>query len=215
MRLSANLSVRQAYVVLESPQAATALKHKIESFGQGQQYVKKHAITYHAAHINPYKTLPKDVPGRKDGRQDNRGSSGNYTQGNTQNFNRGGYSGGRGGSFNNRNTMNMGYNANRNFSSPVGGMQNGGFGGPMSNFAGNPMGAMQQFSNFNRGGMMGAGMRGGMLAGRGGRGGMNPGMMGAMGLGGMNMGAMGMGAMGNMGGMGAIGAMGMGGMQGS
>jgi hypothetical protein len=109
----------------------------------------------------------------------------------------------------------MGYQNNRNFSSPAAGMgSNMGYGGqaPMNNFGANAMGSgMANFGGgFNRGGMMGNNMRGGM-GNRGGRGGMP---MNAMGGGmGMNMpmanGMMGMG--GGMMGMGGNMAM-MGGM---
>ncbi len=124
--------------------------------------------------------------------------------------NRGGFGGPRGGfNHNNRGAMGMGY-GNRNFSNPpLNGLPGGGFGVPMgAGFGGSPMGAMPQFGNFNRGGMMG-GMRGGMNPGRGGRGGMGPNMMGGLPLGGMGMGGM------NMGGMGPAMGMGMAGMQGN
>ncbi|KAF2090135.1 hypothetical protein K490DRAFT_54539 [Saccharata proteae CBS 121410] len=207
----------QVFVELSSPQAATALKSTIESFGSGQTYAKKHTVVFHQPHINPYRTLPKDVPNRKGNdtsRNDNRTSSFTSNSGGmSNNFNGGGgFRGGRGGFNANRGNM-AGYNANRSFS-PMGGMQNAGF-NPMGGFAGNPMagGMNMGFNNFNRGGGMMGGMRGGMGA-RGGRGGMNGGMGGMPmgGMGGMPMGGMGgmgmpMGAMGGMG-------MGMGGMQG-
>ncbi|KAK8204954.1 hypothetical protein IWZ01DRAFT_81977 [Phyllosticta capitalensis] len=210
----------QCFVELSSPQAATALKRTIESFGQGQQYAKKHSASYHSPHINPYRTLPKDVPNRKDGnRSDNRSSSGSFTGSSSMSMGSapgGGFRGGRGG-FNRGGMNNMGYNRG-GFNNPMsGGMgPTGGYGNPMGGFGGNPM-AMNNmgFNNsFNRGGMMG-GMRGGM-GGRGGRGGMNtgmnPGMMGGMGpMGGMGMNP---GMMGGMGGMGGNMNMGMGGMQG-
>ncbi|KAB2580621.1 Nuclear polyadenylated RNA-binding protein 4 [Lasiodiplodia hormozganensis] len=213
----------QCFVEMASPQAATALKHTIESFGQGQQYAKKHSASYHAPHVNPYRTLPKDVPNRKDGnRNDNRSSSGSFGGGsgmNTSFNNSGGFRGGRGG-FNNRGGMNnMGYNNRGGFNGPMGGGNmgpSGGFGGgPMGGFGGGPMGGMNNmgFNNFGRGGMMG-GMRGGMAnRGRGGmNGGMNANMMGGMGpMGGMA--GMGMNP-GMMGGMGGNMNMGMGGMQG-
>ena len=125
----------------------------------------------------------------------------------------GGYRGGRGGGYNNREGMNnmSGYNRG-GFQQPMaGGFQ----GAPMAGFQGSPMGGMQPYGGFqNRGRMMG-GMRGGPMGMRGGRGGMSPnGMMG------MPMGAMGMGGMGSpMGSMGMGmpqmgGGMGMQGMQG-
>jgi hypothetical protein len=198
----------QAFVDLASQQAATALKHKIDSLShETDKTTKKHA-QFHNPHTNPYKTLPKDNPGRNAGnRPDNRGGNFQNNQGNNQrSFSAGNFRGG--GNFNNRggmnnNTNNMGGGFNRNFTSPpMGGMPNtGSFGGPpMGGFNANSMG-MQQFGNaFNRGGMMGAAMRGGMPQNRGGRGGMNPGMMGNMGMGGMGMPGM---PMGNMG-MGAM-----------
>lgn len=213
----------QCFVELSSPQAATALKRTIESFGQGQQYAKKHGASYHAPHINPYRTLPKDVPNRKDGnRSDNRSASGSFPGNSNMNMGSspgGGFRGGRGG-FNRGGMNSMGYNRG-GFNSPMGGGGMGPTGGynPMGGFGGNPM-AMNNMgfnSNFNRGGMMG-GMRGGMGGrGRGGMNtgmntGMNPGMMGGMGpMGGMGMNP---GMMGGMGGMGGNMNMGMGGMAG-
>jgi len=107
----------------------------------------------------------------------------------------------------------MGYNNNRNFSPAAGNMGGnmGGYGAqpPMNNF-GNPMAGMNNFGGgFNRGGMMGGNMRGGMgNRGRGGSMGMNPmgGMNMPMGGNMMGMGAnmMGMGG-GNMGMMGGMG----------
>lgn len=223
----------QVFVEMSSPQAATALKHTLESFGQGQQHVKKPSAVFHPAHINPYRTLPKDVPGRKEsGRQDNRSNSGNFSsnnqgggqggmQQNSFNNQGGSFRGGRGGNFQNRNGAGgiggqMGGFQNRNFSSPVGSMGVGGYGapGPMGGFGASPMGGMNQFGNFGRGGNMMGGMRGGMPQNRGGRGGMG-GMMGGMGMGGMSMGMPGM-PMGGMGAnMGMMGGMGPGGFGGS
>ncbi|KAI9819223.1 MAG: hypothetical protein M1827_007379 [Pycnora praestabilis] len=211
----------QAFIELGSPQAATAVKQKIESFGAGQQYAKKHAVTYTAASQNPFRTLPKDNPARgKDGPRDrdNRSNSGNFNNPNMggqsaapvsfggNNMGGGSFRGNRGGGFSNRgasmNNMGGGY-SNRSFSGPIVNPPHVGFqGAPMGGFQGPPMGGMQQFGGFqNRGGMMG-GMRGGPGGNRGGRGGMMPnGMMGGMPMGGM--GGMGMGGMpGQMGGMG-------------
>ncbi|KAF2192467.1 hypothetical protein K469DRAFT_311973 [Zopfia rhizophila CBS 207.26] len=205
----------QVYVQLQSPQAATALKHQLESFYKDQSHTKKPTAVFNPAHINPFKTLPKDVPARDKNRGD-RSSSGNYGgnpgggSGGGGNYNR---FGGNRGNFNNRGNMNsnMGFQ-NRNFSGPAGGNMGGGMGGyggpgPMNTFGSGPMGGgMNNFGNFNnRGGMMGGGMRGAMNN-RGGRGGnMGIGNMG----GGMNM-PMG----GNMMGMGGMGGMGMGGNMG-
>lgn len=187
---------------MNSPQAATALKHQIENLFRDQAHTKKPTAIFSPPHVNPFKTLPKDVPARDKGRND-RATSGNY--GNQGGYNnRGGYNNNRG----NFNRGGMGYQNNRNFS-PAGGNMGGNMGGygaqaPMNNF-GNPMGGMNNFGGgFNRGGMMGGNMRGGMgNRGRGGNMGMNP--MGTNPMGGMNM-PMG----GNMMGMGAN-MMGMGG----
>lgn len=208
----------QAYVEFTSQQAATAAKHKIDAFGEGQQYAKKQTVTYSNPNVNPFRTLPKDAPMRagKDGHgQANRTPSGSYSndRGNSNGNSYGGFRG-RGAGFNNQNrggaggmnNMN-GQNFQRNFSGPGMG---GGFNAGMGGFGGNAGG---QFGGFNRGGggFMG-GMRGNM---RGGRGGMNPMMGGGMPM--MPMGGMpgGMGGMpmnmGQMGGM--AGAGGFQGMQ--
>lgn len=208
---------RQAYVVFKSPQAATAAKHKIQSFGEGQQYTKKLTVSFTNPFTNPFRILPKDGPTRNNNQNNNRSTSGGYgaSAGMTapppqqMNYNmtnsNGGFRGGRGG-FNNRGAMNNmpGYNRG----GFQGAMTTGFQGAPMGGFQGAPMGGMQQYGGFqpNRGGMMG-GMRGGGPMGmHGGRGGMNPnGMMG------MPMGGMGMVGMGGMAGpMGGMGGMGMG-----
>lgn len=190
-----------------SQQAATAAKRKIDAFGEGEQYVKKHTVTYSNPNVNPFRTLPKDAPARapKDG-QSNRGASNDYSNnrgaGNFGGNFRGrtpGYNANRGGMNNNMNNNNF----NRNFSGPAMANMGGGF-NPMGGFQGNPMGG-QFGGGFNRGGMMG-GMRGGP-GGMRGRGGMNNGMMGGMPMGGMPMGGMagGMGGMAmNMGQMGGM-----------
>jgi hypothetical protein len=185
-------------VEFTSQQAATAAKRKIDAFGEGQQYVKKHSVTYSNPSVNPFRTLPKDAPARapRDG-QSNRGGSSDY------NSNRGG--GNFGGNFRGRtpgyianrggmNNMNNN-NFNRNFSGQGMGNMGGGFNPSMGGFTGNPMGG-QFGGGFNHGGMMG-GMRGGSGGMRGGRGGMGNPMMGGMPMGGMPMGGM----AGGMGGM--------------
>ena len=204
---------RQAYVLFKSPQAATAAKQKIESFGEGQQYTKKFTVSYTNPFTNPFRTLPKDGPMRNNNPPNsNRSAAGGYGSGGmnsvppqpmgyNMNNSAGGYRGVRGGGYNSRGGMNnmSGYNRG-GFQQPM----NSGFqGAPMAGFQGSPMGGMQPYSSFqNRGGMMG-GMRGGPMGMRGGRGGMSPsGMMG------MPMGAMGMGSMGGMGS--PMGSMGMG-----
>ena len=188
----------QAYVEFTSQQAATAAKHKIDAFGEGQQYAKKHTVTYSNPNVNPFRTLPKDAPMRsgKDS-QSNRATSGGFNndRGN-QNFSgnfRGrtpGYNASRGGMSNNMNANNF----NRNFSVQGMGNMGGGYGSPMGGFPGNTMGG-QYGAGFNRGGMMG-GMRGGPAGMRGGRGSMANGMMGGMPMAGMPM--AGMAAMGGM-----------------
>lgn len=214
-------SFSQAYVLFKTPQAATAAKHKIESFGEGQQYTKKFTVSYTNPYTNPFRTLPKDGPARNNApASNNRSTSGSYGSpgaggagGTSQSFSHGsgGYRGNRGGGYNNqgRGMNNMSGYSRGGFQQPVtGSFQGSGMGG----FQGSPMGGMQSYGSFqNRGGMMG-GLRGGPMGMRGGRGGMNPsGMMG------MPMTGMGMGAMGGMGiSMPQMnGGMGMQGMQGS
>lgn len=219
----------QVYVHMQTPQAATALKHQLENFYKDQTHTKKPSAIFNPPHVNPFKTLPKDVPARDKNRGD-RSASSNF--GGSQNSGGGTYNNrftnnNRGNFNSNRGNQNMNFQ-NRNFSNPAAG--NMGFGGPgaMNNFQGNNMGGMNNFGGggFNRGGMMG-GMRGGMNnRGRGGMmnnmggGGGNSGMGMNMPMGGgnmMNMGAgmMGMGGnmggnMGNMGNMGMMGGMGAG-----
>lgn len=215
-QLVTDISCSQVFTLLNSPQAATALKHQIETLFKDQAHTKKPTAIFSPPHVNPFKTLPKDVPARDKGRND-RASSGNFGgQGGGFN-NRGGYNNNNRGNFNRGGGM--GYQNNRNFS-PAGGNMGGNMGGygtqaPMNNF-GNPMGGMNNFGgNFNRGGMMGGNMRGGMgNRGRGGNMGMNA--MGGAPMGGMNMpmggNMMGMGTnMMGMGGgnMGMMGGMGM------
>lgn len=190
---------RQAYVLFKSPQAATAAKHKIETFGEGQQYTKKFSVSYTNPFTNPFKTLPKDGPMRN--ANSNRSTTGGY--GNSGNApsqhtgfsnSGGGYRGNRGGGYNNRGGGASSYHRG-GFSQPAaGGFQ----GGSMGGFQNSPMSGMQQYGGFqNRSGMMG-GMRSGPMGMRGGRGGM-----GTNGMMGMSMGNMGMPTMGvQMGGMG-------------
>ncbi|KAL6712473.1 hypothetical protein ACN47E_000350 [Coniothyrium glycines] len=159
----------QVYVQLQSPQAATALKHQIEALFKDQAHTKKPTAIFNPPHVNPFKTLPKDVPAREKGGS-HRGTSGSYGNQGGGNFNRG---------FNNRGNFNSnrgGFQNNRNFSGPAGGnMGNnmgGGFGGqPMNTF--NPMNNMNNFGGGfnNRGGGMMNNMRGNM-GNRGNRGGM-------------------------------------------
>lgn len=185
----------QAFVEFASAAAATAVKHKIESFDPKDNFGKKYIVSYHNPNINPYKNPPKDVAGRKDHGQTNRGP-GHMNQGP-----RGGM-GSYGGRGNYQNRGGMGFqnrNYNQNMNMGMGGFGVGGGGGGGMGFQGG-MNPMNNFGNFNRGGMMGN-MRGGM-GGRGGRGGMGGGFNPMMGMGmGMGMPNMQMGmGMGNMGG---------------
>ena len=194
---------REVYVEFSSAQAATTLKRKIESFSQ--LYQKKYNVYYAPANSNPYRTLPKDAPNRKEFNK-NQGPSNQSSQGG--NFQRNNFNN-RGSYNNNRGSMGGGnFNqGNRSFSGPMGGV-NSGFG---SNIGFNPQMGIQGMGGnfgFNRGGTMGGmnNMRGGMQTrGRGGMnmGGISPGM--GMGMGNMNMG-MGMNMMG--GGMPGMGMMG-------
>ncbi|KJR85239.1 RRM domain protein [Sporothrix schenckii 1099-18] len=218
----------QAYVEFSSQQAATATKHRIESQATGEYQAgqKKHSVIFSSPAINPFRTLPKDTPGRggahnlqnrnvsSSGYQDRSGGNNNY---NNYNNNSGGSFRGRGGGnmYNNRGGMNNQGGFNRNFSGGnMNSFNNNNNAGPM-NFGGNPMGGGGFNGNFR--GNMGGGMRGGPGGMRGGRGGPMGGMMGGMGpamgsMGGMNpMGNMpgGMGGMNPMGGMGGMGGMGM------
>ncbi|CAG8973300.1 hypothetical protein HYALB_00000062 [Hymenoscyphus albidus] len=209
----------QAYVEFTSQQAATAAKHKIDAFGEGQQYAKKHTVTYSNPNTNPFRTLPKDAPPRTEkGSQSNRGQSGNYTERGNSNGNFGGNFRGRTPGYNARGGMNNNMNNNnfnRNFSGPaMGNMGGGGFNAGMG-FPNNPMAGQFGGGFHNRGNMMG-GMRGGPNGMRGGRGGMGNNMMGGMPMGGMPMGGMpGMGGMQmGMGQMNGMPGGGFGGMQG-
>ncbi|KAL8693295.1 MAG: hypothetical protein Q9218_001855 [Villophora microphyllina] len=183
----------QAYVLFKSPQAATATKQKIESFGDGQQFSKKFTVSYTNPFTNPFKTLPKDGPMRNNN-GNNRAGQGFNSSGSIppQQMGYNSYRGNRGGGYNNRGNINGMSNYNR------GGFQQsrgGGFqGSPMGSFQG--MGGMQPYGGFqNRGGMMG-GMRGSPMGMSGGRGGMMGMPMGGMmaGMGSMGMGMPQMGA---------------------
>ncbi|KAN0068453.1 hypothetical protein V8E54_013177 [Elaphomyces granulatus] len=199
----------QAFVELTSPQAATATKHKFDSFTSSGQTARKYTINYTSPHTNPFRTLPKDAPTRKDDRgpRSNSASFGSPS-GQTTHFGVSNMSGGfrgrggfnRGGMSNNMST----FNSNRNFTPPMGGFQSTPMGG---GYQGGPMGGVQNYSGFNsRGNMMGSNMRGGPTGMRGRSSGMGPNMMSmpAMGpMGGMGMNAIPGGMnpmMGNMGG---------------
>ncbi|OJJ43478.1 hypothetical protein ASPZODRAFT_146190 [Penicilliopsis zonata CBS 506.65] len=191
----------QAFLEFLTPQAATATKHKIESPSTSGPAGRKHMINYTNPHTNPFRTLPKDNPMRKDNQS--RGGPGGFNAPPNQNMgfgmnNMGGgggsFRGGGRGGFNNRgggaggigNAMGGGaggFGGNRNFQGSMG----GGFqGNPMvGGFQGGPMGGMQNYGGFNNrgGGMMGGGggggggMRGGPAM-RGGRGGGGQGFQG-------------------------------------
>ncbi|KAE8147804.1 hypothetical protein BDV25DRAFT_159612 [Aspergillus avenaceus] len=207
----------QAFLEFITLQAATATKHKIETFSVTGSTGRRHTVNYTNPQPNPFRTLPKDAPMRKDNQA--RAMSGGFNSpSQNMNFgmnNMGGFRGGRGGGFNNRGGMNnnMGGFNNRNFQNPMG------FQNPMAGgFPNNPMAGMQNYGFNNRGGMMG-GMRGGPGGMRGGRGGsMAPNMMGMPGMnpmGGMAMNPMSGGMNPMMGGMGGnMGMQGKGGFQG-
>lgn len=189
----------QAYVEFTSQQAATAMKHHIDSLEKHVANQKKPTVAYTNPNVNPFRTLPKDTSNRqgKDGQVNRTGPGfgsdrgpnmvGDFRQANFRG--RGGY-GPRGG-------MQPGGGFNRNFSGGMGG--GGGFNNMGAGFGGGAMGGGGFGGGFNnRGGFAAGGMRGGPGAMRGGRGGMG------------NMGGMGMG--GPMGPMGPMGGMPMGGM---
>ncbi|KAL8675276.1 MAG: hypothetical protein Q9168_000397 [Polycauliona sp. 1 TL-2023] len=182
----------QAYVLFKSPQAATATKQKIESFGEGQQYSKKFTVSYTNPFTNPFRTLPKDGPMRNNNSTSSRGGQsfgGSGSMSSQQGYNS--YRG-RGGGYNNRGSMSGVSNYNRGgYQQPMtGGYQ----GSAMGGFQG--MSTMQPYGGFqNRGGMMNN-MRGSPMGMRGGaRGGMSANGMMGMPMGGMmgGMGGMGMG----------------------
>ncbi|SPO03778.1 uncharacterized protein DNG_06461 [Cephalotrichum gorgonifer] len=217
----------QVYVEFVSQQAATAVKHYIDSLSSesGQSAHKKVMVSYSMAGSNPFRTLPKDGTSRPGKDMQNRSTSGsgygdagqgamggtNY-RGNYRGRG-GGYSQHRGGMHTHQGNFN---NNNRNFT-PTGGMVGGYNQNQMFN---NPM-AGGNFG-FNRGGMMNMGMQrggGGMRGGRGGMpGGGMPGGMPGGGMPGVGMPGGGMMGVNPMGGMpNPMGGMGMnmmgGGMQ--
>lgn len=219
-----------AFVEFTSPQAASAVKSKIESgTGQPSYMGKRHTVNYTNPSTNPFRTLPKDAPQRdrsRDGFQSGRGMSDRSVHsppvgmtpsagigmgsgmsiGNGFRSNRGGFAGpGRG-------NISGGFIGSRGgFAATIGGPQSSpqpAFQTPMTGAFGGPNMPMQQFGggNFQGGGF--PSHRGGIGSMRGspamrGRGNMGPNSMmgGAMGGMGGNMGA-GMGMGGSMGGMG-------------
>ena len=169
----------QAYVLLKSMQAATAVKKKIETFGEGQQYAKKFTVGYSNPYTNPFKTLPKDGPMRT-----NASANSNRTNGGPmQSYSGGSYRGSRGGGYNNRGGgVNNASNYSRGgFQQSVNGFQGSGIGGFSS------MGGIQTYGGYQGRGSMMSGIRGGGMGMRGGRGGMM-GMPMNIGLGAMGMG---------------------------
>ena len=186
------LASSQAYVLLKSPQAATAIKQRIESFGEDQQYAKAFTAAFTNPYTNLFKAPPRDGPMRNNGASNtgrnfsgNTSGSGMSQSGGAYGNSSGGFRGGRGG-FNNRGggmNNSTGFNRGGFNQSGFSGFQGSGMGG----FGNNSMGNMGPYSGFqNRGGM--GGMRGQGMGGRGGRGNM----MGAQ-FNGMGFGAMGMG----------------------
>ncbi|KAI9785644.1 MAG: hypothetical protein M1816_008267 [Peltula sp. TS41687] len=202
----------QAFVEFITPQAATAVKRKVETITDIQSPGKKFNVTYTAPTPNPYRTLPKDAPLRvnKDGPHprhlENRPASGggyNSPGGMSHSPNQGSMSfmnNFRGRGYNRGGPMNnMGGYQNRSFSGPMGGGGSpGGFqAGPgMGGYPAPTMGGMPPYGGAggypNRGGMMGGIRGGGPMGNRGGRGGMGgpngmmpAGMPGMPGMGGM------------------------------
>ncbi|KAI9653965.1 MAG: hypothetical protein M1829_001114, partial [Trizodia sp. TS-e1964] len=180
----------QAFLEFTSPQAATAVKAKVESFGTGATSSKKVTVSYTSAAINPFRTLPKDAPPKNNGQRDPRSQMGGFSHSSginnsLNNFtpnssSAGGFRGRGSGYVNNRGLANGNY-PNRNFPSPMANPPNNNFQQvPQMGFP--PMhhnAPMPQFNyQPNRGAMMG-GMRG--VMGMRGRGAMPPnGMMGNM-----------------------------------
>lgn len=149
----------QVYLLFQSAQSATAVKHKVESITDGSNQARKFGVTFTNATSNPFKSTPKDAPVRNKDDRSSRGaySSSSYSdrgsfRGRGRGFDRGGF--------------------NRNFSGPSAGsgynLNNSN--NNNNNAYGNNMGMMNNFGFNNRGGMMGNNMRGGNMAMRGGRG---------------------------------------------
>lgn len=197
--------LREVFIEVQSPQAATALKRLITSFLNPDPFIEKRSVLYVRPDYNPFKTYPKDAPARQKEPYKER-QAGAYNP----NFNNSGYRGGRGNFNNNRGATNnmggYGGQARGGYQNPhpqMGAM--GGYGAMnnMGAMGGMNMGGFGNQMGFNRGGNMMGMNRGGYAGNRGGRGGMMN-NMGAMPQMGMGMG-MGMGAMGNMGMMNGMG----------
>lgn len=160
----------QAYVEFASPQASTALRHKIEAMTSGQSSTRRYAVVFTNAAHNPFKTLPKDAPARAKEDRSQRAGSIPYSgpsqadfRGNSGFRGRGGYRGRAGGNNNHSNSNNNNFNHPRNFSGPM-------------NANPNFPPAMQMMNSFNTGGFNGGfSNRGG--GGVGGRGAAMNGMM--------------------------------------
>jgi len=199
----------QAFVDFSSPQASTALKHKIERLTNGPTNARKFQVLFTNASNNPFKTLPKDAPARaKEDRANRAGSTpysapqqneGGYNhshshshRGNSGFRGRGGGYTGRGG-YQNQNSHNYNQNQNRNFSGP---MQSGGGFNNNHNQNQNFQPNMSMMNNFGGGGFNprggGGGMRGTFNDRGGGRGAGPMNNVNAMPMMGMNMAMMGM-----------------------
>lgn len=185
----------QAYIEFMSQQAATATKRYIDGIQSGEagsNQQRRPNVSFHNAHVNPFKTLPKDAPQRQNRDVQGRGApagpnfnngppvgnfqgsnnSGGGFQGNFRGgrggYNRGGMRGGYNNNYGNSN-MNAFNNNNMGFNNPMGGgggFNRGGMGGNFNN-RGGP--AMRGRGNMN---MMGGPMMGNPM----GMGGMMPNM---------------------------------------
>ncbi|KAL7275450.1 hypothetical protein RUND412_001602 [Rhizina undulata] len=211
-----------AFVEFTTPQAAAAVKAKIESgFNQPAYLAKRHTVTYTNPSINPFRTLPKDAPQRdRPSRDFQAGARAGSDRGSLPTSVPSMPTGGMGMSNMNTGGMNMGGNFRGNRGAFSGGNRGnvgggGGFMGNRGGFSGNPVGppqgSPQQGFQTPMGGFGGpnmpmqfgagnfqAGGGGGFGAGRGGMGGSQ--MRG--GPGGMRGGRGGMGPNGMMGGAG-------------
>ena len=156
----------QVHVEFQSPQATSAFKHLLESEenpNSAKPASKKHTISYTTAGQNPFKTLPKDGPGR----QAAASSAANTTPGamrgvaNSSPYERqAGFQRGRGG-FRGRGNFNQGNTGGYN-NNMGGGFNRGGMGMGRGGF-GNRGGRGGFNGNMNGGGMMGMpNMMGGM-----------------------------------------------------
>ncbi|KAH0607499.1 uncharacterized protein H6S33_002533 [Morchella sextelata] len=222
-----------AFVEFTSPQAAAAVKLKIEAGGNQPAYMgKRHTVSYTNPAVNPFRTLPKDAPQRdrpRDGFQGGRGGNSSSGAGNDRSGHSappnmppvsmntgGGMNAGGGGNFRGGNRGGFGgARGNMGGGGFMGNRGGGGFGGPVGAPQGSPQQGFQApMTGFGAQGMPMQQFGGGNFQGGGNfppRGGMNQ-MRGAGGMrGGRGMGPNGMMA-GGMPGMGGNmgGGMGMG-----